>query len=187
MDHHAPDASIMHPAGRSRPRPVSPERAARDEADAAALVAGRPLGELLVAMQSDRAALREAAWAECYRRHYQLVWTRAFYVIRSIAWLPEPREVAADVASDVFVGLPDAARHYREEGGAEWWLKQVVVRTALRRKEALTGRGAAGRGAAAPGRSTVALDETADEIVDRCVESVERAGLLQASGMQEQL
>ena len=57
----------------------------------------------------------------------------------------EPREAAADVASDVFVGLPDAVQHYREEGRAEWWLKQIAVRTALRRREALTGRWASGR------------------------------------------
>ena len=100
--------------------------------------------------------------------------------MRSIAWLPEPREVAADVASDVFVGLPDAARHYREEGRAEWWLKQVVVRTALRRKEALTGRWSSGRprDPDAPARCTVPLDETADEIVER-LDAVEREELLE--------
>ena len=103
------------------------------------------LGELLGAMRSDVEAVREAAWAACYARYHQLVWSRAFYVMRSVAWLAEPREAAADVASDVFVGLPDAARHYREEGRAEWWLKQVAVRTALRRKEALTGRWSSGR------------------------------------------
>ena len=84
------------------------------------------------------------------------------------------------MASDVFVGLPDAARHYREEGRADRWLKQVAVRTALRRKEALTGRWSSGRRpeSAALGRYTVTLDETADEIVDR-LDAVEREELLE--------
>lgn len=145
-----------------------------------------PLGGLLVAMRSDVAAVREAAWAACYARYHHVVWTRALYVMRTVAWLAEPREAAADVASDVFVGLPDAARHYREEGRAEWWLKQVVVRTALRRKEALTGRWASGRGTAAGdaagtdavGRQYVTFDETADEIVAR-LDAVEPDELLE--------
>lgn len=132
------------------------------------------LGELLLVMRVGSREQRETAWAACYERYHEVVWTRAFYVMRSIAWLAEPREAAADVASDVFVGLPDAVRHYREEGRAEWWLKQVAVRTALRRKEALTGRWASGRGdgAGAPGRSYVGLDDLADEIVD-CLDGVE--------------
>jgi RNA polymerase sigma factor (sigma-70 family) len=158
------------------------------DADARTSVVGRPLGELLVAMRSEHEALREAAWAECYRRYYQIVWTRAFYVVRSISWLPEPRAVAEDVASDVFVGLPDAVRHYREEGRAEWWLKQVVVRTALRRKEALTGRWSSGRRSDAPaqGRRAVSLDETADQIVER-LDAVEREELLELERRREAL
>jgi RNA polymerase sigma factor (sigma-70 family) len=141
------------------------------------------LGELLEAMRSGSPAVREAAWAACFERYHRMVWTRAFYVMRSIAWLAEPREAAADVASDVFVGLPDAVRQYRETGRAEWWLSQVTVRTALRRKEALTGTWVSGRTAAAgaadapapddpggaggAGRSFVAFEETADGIVAR--------------------
>lgn len=138
-------------------------------------VAELALGDLFLAMRTGSPEVREAAWAACYARYHAVVWTRAFYVMRSVAWLAEPREAAADVASDVFVGLPDAVRHYRDEGRAEWWLKQIAVRTALRRKEALTGRWASGRGdgAAAPGRSYVALDEVADEIVVR-LDAVER-------------
>jgi RNA polymerase sigma factor (sigma-70 family) len=133
------------------------------------------LGELFAAMCADSAERREAAWAACYERYHAVVWTRAFYIMRSVAWLAEPREAAADVASDVFVGLPDAVRHYREEGRAEWWLKQITVRTALRRKEALTGRWVSGRAAPAPdaGRRYVSLDDAADEIVAR-LDVVER-------------
>src|SRR5205823_9847074 len=125
--------------------------------------------------------LREAAWAECYRRYHQVVWTRVFYVIRSIAWLPEPREVAADVASDVFVGLPDAARHYREQGRAEWWLKQVAVRTALRRKAAPTGRWTSGKQTAvrtATARCSVSLEDAADETVQE-LDAVEPEELIE--------
>ena len=103
-----------HPDRPSRQEPTPDGSAALDanasvphRRGAATLDPSAPLGELLVAMQSDDAALREAAWAACYERYYQVVWTRVFYVMRSIAWLSEPREAAADVTSDVFVGLPD--------------------------------------------------------------------------------
>lgn len=131
---------------------------------------GRPLGELLRAMTSESATVRERAWAECHERYRAVVWTRVFYVVRTISWLPEPREMAEDVTSDVFVGLPDAAKHYRDVGRAEYWLKQVAVRTALRAKERLTGDWASGRPAGdAPrgGRSHVSFDEMADSIVNQ--------------------
>ena len=188
MEHPPTNRPALDGAGSTWPRLTGPDRPARADVEPAAWAAGRPLGELLVAMQSDAAALREAAWAECYRRYYQVVWTRAFYVMRSIAWLPEPREAAADVASDVFVGLPHAAAHYREEGRAEWWLKQVVVRTALRRKESLTGRwsSTARPSAAASGRTYTALDETADAIVER-LDAVEREELLELERRRDAL
>jgi RNA polymerase sigma factor (sigma-70 family) len=175
MDHLPPSRPSAESAGSTWPRFSGPDRTARPDVEPADWVTGRPLGELLVAMQSDSAALREAAWAECYRQYYQVVWTRVFYVMRSISWLAEPREAAADVASDVFVGLPHAAAHYREEGRAEWWLKQVVVRTALRKKEALTGRWSSSRrgGHEPMGRSYGSLDETAEDVV-RLLDEVER-------------
>jgi RNA polymerase sigma factor (sigma-70 family) len=180
---------MVDSAGLRWPRLTPPSAAGqpRDGANATP-VAACSLGELLLLMQSELPARRESAWAECYRRYYEVVWTRAFYVIRSITWLAEPREVAADVASDVFVGLPNAARHYREEGRAERWLKQVAVRTALRRKEALTGCWSSGRraGDSAPGRCAVALDETADEIVDR-LDAVEREELLELERRRDAL
>lgn len=143
--------------------------------------ADAPLGELLVAMGSGSVEAREAAWAACYERYRDVVWTRVFYVVRSIGWLAEPREVAADVTSDVFVGLADAARRYREEGRAEYWLKQVAVRTALRAKERLTGQWkdarAATRGPAAA-RTQVSFDDQAEHIV-ALLDEVERDELME--------
>jgi RNA polymerase sigma factor (sigma-70 family) len=120
-----------------------------------------------------------------------MVWTRVFYVMRTIPWAGEPRELASDVASDVFVGLPEAVQHYREEGKPEQWLKQVAVRTALRKKESLTGRWSSGRSDNAPstqestrGRSFVSFDESADQIAER-LDSVEREELLELERRRE--
>ncbi len=41
---------------------------------------------------------------------------------------------AEDVVHDVFVGLPEALRHYDERGRLDAWLAQVTVRTALMRR-----------------------------------------------------
>lgn len=145
--------------------------------DRATPMADVPLGGLLTAMRSPVAAVREAAWAACYERYHTLVWSHALYVMRTVAWLAEPREAAADVASDVFVGLPDAVHRYREEGRAEWWLKQIAVRTALRRRAVLTGRWSAGQRTAGAGddgaghapreRTYVPFQEAADSLVAR--------------------
>ncbi len=193
-----PDRSATDSLAAEQPAPLTPERLAPDGGDAAMM--GPPqtaLGELLTTMRSESAAVREAAWAACYERYKQVVWTRAFYVLRSIAWLREPGEEAADVTSDVFVGLPDAVKHYREEGKAKWWLKQIAVRTALRRKEELTGRWATGKkpsrqaaegekshgeradhAATEKGRIYVSFDETVDQIVER-LDTAEREELLE--------
>lgn len=143
------------------------------------------LSELLTAMRDGDEAAREAAWAACYQRYRDLVWTRVFYVIRTIAWLPEPREVAEEVTSDVFVGLPEAVRHYKDEGKGEQWLKQVAVRTALRARERLTGewkkRSAGGRA-----RSYISFDEQADGIVAH-LDSVEHDELMELERRVEAL
>ena len=179
---------------RHRPA-LDSEQPAPGLGDVAALDPNAPLGELLGALQSESGALREAAWAACYERYHLVVWTRVFYVLRSIPWLGEPGEVAADVTSDVFVGLPEAATHYREEGKAEGWLKQVAVRAALRHKEALTGRWATGKkagGGAEPslptdaGRRYIPYKETADQIVER-LDAVEPEELLELSRRREAL
>lgn len=177
-----------------RPAALGPEQAALDRGRAGPMDPTAALGALLVAMGSESAAVREAAWSACYERFYRVVWTRVFYVVRSIPWLAEPGEVAADVASDVFVGLPEAARHYREEGKGEWWLKQVAIRAALRRKESLTGRWAAGKkarggesgGPTGPGRRYVSFEETADEILER-LDAIEREELMELDRRVEAL
>jgi RNA polymerase sigma factor (sigma-70 family) len=117
-----------------------------------------------------------------------------FYVMRTIPWAGEPRELAADVASDVFLGLPEAVQHYREEGKPEQWLKQVAVRTALRKKESLTGRWSSGRSGEdrgsstekVKGRSFVSFDDSADQIVAR-LDAVEREELLELDRRREAL
>lgn len=152
------------------------------------------LGTLFRALQSGSAAERDRAWEECYKRYWQVVWTRVFYVMRTIPWAGEPRELAEDVASDVFVGLPEAVQQYREEGKPEQWLKQVAVRTALRKKESLTGRWSSGRSAEsatttsdkAQGRSFVSFDESADQIVAR-LDSVEREEYMELNRRREAL
>ena len=40
---------------------------------------------------------------------------------------------AEDVVQDVFVGLPEALRHYEERGSFDAWLKRITVRCALMR------------------------------------------------------
>ena len=154
------------------------------------------LGELFVAMRSSEDVVRELAWEACYKRYWQLVWTRVFYVMRTIPWLGEPREMAADVTSDVFVGLLDAVKHYQDAGKPEQWLKQIAVRTAMRKKEALTGRWSSGRSSnssherskASPskGRSYVSYEETADQIVDR-LDTVEREEFMELNRRREEL
>jgi RNA polymerase sigma-70 factor (ECF subfamily) len=43
------------------------------------------------------------------------------------------REDAEDVVQDVFVGLPDALRRYREEGKLDAWIRRIAARVALTR------------------------------------------------------
>jgi RNA polymerase sigma-70 factor (ECF subfamily) len=51
-----------------------------------------------------------------------------------VAWrLTGSMEDAEDVVHDVFVGLPEALRRYREQGSIEAWLSQVTARAALMR------------------------------------------------------
>ena len=125
------------------------------------------LDELFRVMASDDAELSEAAWGECYRRYSQKVWSRVFYVVRTIPWLKEPAEVAVDVTSEVFARLPAAVRSYDEMGRAEAWLMRVAVRAALRQKESITGRwtkkGAPGE--RAQGRVAVDLEDATSRVV----------------------
>lgn len=129
---------------------------------------GVPLGELFAAMTSENPAIVEAAWAECYRAYHERVWSRVFYVVRTIHWLKEPGEVAIDVVSDLFAVLPQAVRSYREMGTPEAWLMRLALRAALRKKESLTGRWQSGAGTkrrtAAGGRVVVDLDDVVGSI-----------------------
>jgi RNA polymerase sigma-70 factor (ECF subfamily) len=47
---------------------------------------------------------------------------------------------AEDVVQDVFVGLPEALRHYTEQGTFDAWLKRVTARYALMRLRAAARR-----------------------------------------------
>lgn len=47
---------------------------------------------------------------------------------------------AGDVVHDVFVGLPDALRHYEERGQLLAWLRRVTARVSLQRLRANTRR-----------------------------------------------
>lgn len=135
------------------------------------------LGDLLLQLRSESQQVREAAWAACYEGYRDIVWTRVFYVLRTISWLREPREATEDVTSDVFVGLVDAAKHYREEGKPEKWLAQVAVRAALRARERLTGEWN-GRHGVKPARRNVSFDEEANSIASE-LDSVDRDELFE--------
>ena len=135
------------------------------------------LGQLLLQMRSDSEEVREAAWAACYQGYRDMVWTRVFYVLRTISWLREPREATEDVTSDVFVGLMEAAKQYREEGKPEQWLAQVAVRAALRAREKLTGDWKGRRGSGAT-RRNVSFEDEANAIAAD-LDSVDRDELLE--------
>lgn len=135
------------------------------------------LGELLLAMRSESEQVREAAWAACYEGYREIVWTRVFYVLRTVSWLREPREATEDVTSDVFVGLMEAAKQYREEGKPEQWLARVAVRAALRAREKLTGEWHGRRGTTAS-RRAVSFDDEASAIATE-LDSIDRDELLE--------
>lgn len=135
------------------------------------------LGELLLAMRSESEQVREAAWAACYEGYREIVWTRVFYVLRTVSWLREPREATEDVTSDVFVGLIEAAKQYREEGKPEQWLARVAVRAALRAREKLTGEWHGRRGTTAS-RRAVSFDDEASAIATE-LDSIDRDELLE--------
>jgi RNA polymerase sigma factor (sigma-70 family) len=135
------------------------------------------LGQLLLQMRSESEEIREAAWAACYQGYRDIVWTRVFYVLRTISWLQEPREATEDVTSDVFVGLMEAAKQYREEGKPEQWLAQVAVRAALRAREKLTGDWK-GRQRSGATRRNVSFEDEANAIAAE-LDSVDRDELLE--------
>jgi RNA polymerase sigma factor (sigma-70 family) len=193
MDHPTPDHPSGGPPGAERASTPGQDLHAPSARQRALWAASAPLGELFRVMRSDDESMREAAWEACYQRCWQLVWTRVFYVMRTISWLGEPREMAADVTSDVFVGLPDAVKNYHDEGKPEQWLKRIAVRTALRKRESLTGRWSGGKSASESGssdrpvgRSYIAYDETAEQIVQR-LDDVDQEELMELERRREAL
>lgn len=66
------------------------------------------------------------AIAGLYRIHARSLFALAYHLTGS-------REDAEDIVHDVFLGLPEALRHYEERGAAEGWLKRVAARLALTR------------------------------------------------------
>lgn len=64
------------------------------------------------------------ALARLYRRYGRMVYHVAFRFLAD-------ESDAEDLLHDVFVGLPEALRHYEERGRFEPWLKRVAVRAAL--------------------------------------------------------
>jgi RNA polymerase sigma-70 factor, ECF subfamily len=81
----------------------------------------RPVDAALV--EQARAGAPEAL-AALYKDYGQRLFGVAFRITRS-------SEDAADIVQDVFVGLPEALRNYREIGNLGWWLTRVTTLTAL--------------------------------------------------------
>ena len=140
-----------------------------------------PLAALFHAMQSTDASEAEQAWGECYRLYHAKVWSRVFYVLATIPWLKEPREVAIDVTSEVFARLPQSVSHYEETGKAEAWLMRVAVRTALREKETITGMWSK-KGSR---RIGVELNEDTVAEIENLMEAEERDARLELSRRME--
>jgi RNA polymerase sigma-70 factor (ECF subfamily) len=73
---------------------------------------------------------------------------------------------AQDVLHDVFLGLPEALRHYHEQGRFESWLKRLTVRAALSRLRRGSQRREVPLGADS---SIVAAHEPPDEALRRAI------------------
>lgn len=75
-------------------------------------------------------AIRQAraGSADALAELYRLYAVGLFELARQLTGSTQDAE---DVVHDVFVGLPDALRHYSEQGLFDAWLKRVLVRTAL--------------------------------------------------------
>lgn len=72
------------------------------------------------------AAGDSAALAELFHIHAEMVQRVAWRVTRSA-------DDADDILQDVFIGLPESLRRYRDDGHFEAWLARVATRTALMR------------------------------------------------------
>lgn len=114
-------------------------------ADPSALLAGLQAGD-------------PNALGAVYRAH-------ASAMLRSIAAIVGDRATAEDVLHDVFVGLPEAMRHYRERGKFGAWLHAISVRRALSYLRKMKRRSHLGDEAAA----TVGRRAEAERLPDRLV------------------
>jgi RNA polymerase sigma factor (sigma-70 family) len=156
------DTAMYRSDGHDASTPATARRPAAGDAP--------PLAVLFARMRSPDHEVADEAWGEVYRRYRDRVWARVYYVIRTVPWLREAREVATDVTTQVFVGLPAAVARYQDQGKAEQWLLRVALRTALRHRESLTGnwsgRKPASGGGAAPTRSYLDLDDAVHQIYD---------------------
>ena len=65
-----------------------------------------------------------SALAEVYNRYSSQLMALAWRLTGSV-------EDAEDVLHDVFLGLPEALRHYDERGAFEQWIRRVTARVAL--------------------------------------------------------
>ncbi|MEO8624834.1 MAG: sigma-70 family RNA polymerase sigma factor, partial [bacterium] len=83
---------------------------------------------ILRTIQGDQATL-----GVLFNRHAAMVHRTALRLTMSA-------DEADDVVQDVFIGLPEALRHYREHGTFESWLRAIAVRVALMRLRAARSR-----------------------------------------------
>src|SRR5690349_22986106 len=62
-------------------------------------------------------------------------------LLRVATQIVASRADAEDVLHDVFLGLPEALRHYQEQGSLVGWLRRVTARTALAKLRSARRRG----------------------------------------------
>lgn len=85
-------------------------------------------------------------------------------VVRRVAYrILGDSDEAEEIVQDVFVGLPEALRHYREQGAFEPWLRTLAARTALMRLRAAQRR----RGAPLDEAASIAVLPEADRLPTR--------------------
>ncbi|HEU5175409.1 MAG TPA: sigma-70 family RNA polymerase sigma factor [Gemmatimonadaceae bacterium] len=97
-----------------------------------------------------------AALAALYGAHGESVRRVAYRILGD-------SDEAEEVVQDVFIGLPEALRHYREQGAFGPWLRTLAARTALVRLRATHRR----RKAPLSEASSVAVPPDADRLAAR--------------------
>ncbi len=84
-------------------------------------------------LAADAARGHPDALAGLYSRYASMLLATAYRLLQN-------REDAEDVVHDVFVGLPEALRRYRECGTLAAWLRTITARAALMRLREQTAR-----------------------------------------------